>query len=205
MKDSREPSMAPESWDGKTASDNEIDEIRDDSTSESSNSSQSIPLLRHSSLAELSSIATASSPLVNDAKLDSETIFNESTTSNFARDNRISTLALAGLDLQFNRKSFSNENMCRGSNTFSLRDPVTPPKEGKCEDPLTPTANLKMLVSAASPAIRDRESKKRELFARPDGEFCLPYMDSKPTFSENMADKTTVSRKDKSLGLLCQR
>jgi len=34
-------------------------------------------------------------------------------------------------------------------------------------EPLTPTANLKMLISAASPDMRDREHKKKELFRSP--------------------------------------
>ena len=100
--------------------------------------------------------------------------------------------------------------------------PATPPKADLSssaehrppEDPVTPTANLKMLVSAASPAIRDREIKKRELF--PGGDragACLPrFGSSNYTASvENTAptgssgERITVSRKDKSLGLLCQR
>lgn len=197
MKDCK-PAVAPDIWDGKTTSEMDVDDDHDESAGECSSSSQSIPLLRHSSLAELSNIATSSSPLINSDKLDLE---ENGTNSSLALDNRISTLTLAGLDLQFNKPS-SHENLCRSSNS---RIPVTPPKEIKCEDPLTPLANLKMLVSAASPAIRDREIKKRELFARPDRDFCLPYMDVKPAFNVKMPDKTTVSRKDKSLGLLCQR
>uniref|UniRef100_A0A672G4U1 Uncharacterized protein n=1 Tax=Salarias fasciatus TaxID=181472 RepID=A0A672G4U1_SALFA len=37
---------------------------------------------------------------------------------------------------------------------------ITPIKLGALAEPLTPTANLKILVSAASPDIRDREMKK---------------------------------------------
>lgn len=114
--------------------------------------------------------------------------------------------------------------------------PATPPKTStsqsttsstSSDEPLTPTANLKMLVSAASPAIRDRETKKRELFTDSSESgpptptspnvvpsFALPVFDSKVVYrngnyvhlnpqdgSENIA----ISRKDKSLGLLCQR
>lgn len=45
------------------------------------------------------------------------------------------------------------------------RNPITPVKiiDRPQPDPWTPTANLKMLVSAASPDMRDRE-KKKELF-----------------------------------------
>ena len=201
MKDNESP-IAPESWERRnSASDTDTD--HEDSASECSSSSQSVPLLRHSSLAELSSIATACSPLTNNTKLDTEI---SERTSGFDPDNisyHHSTLAVADHDLKL--KTVSTECVYRNPTAFAARIPATPPKEGKSEDPLTPTANLKMLVSAASPAIRDREIKKRELFTRPDGEFCLPYMDAKPNFSESVSDKTTVSRKDKSLGLLCQR
>lgn len=45
------------------------------------------------------------------------------------------------------------------------RNPITPVKliDRPQPDPWTPTANLKILVSAASPDMRDRE-KKKELF-----------------------------------------
>lgn len=45
------------------------------------------------------------------------------------------------------------------------RNPMTPVKliDKPQADPWTPTANLKMLISAASPDMRDRE-KKKELF-----------------------------------------
>ena len=37
---------------------------------------------------------------------------------------------------------------------------ITPIKHTAAAEPWTPTANLKMLISAASPDIRDREMKK---------------------------------------------
>lgn len=37
---------------------------------------------------------------------------------------------------------------------------ITPSKHAALTEPWTPTANLKMLISAASPDIRDREMKK---------------------------------------------
>lgn len=45
------------------------------------------------------------------------------------------------------------------------RNPITPVKlvDRQQTEPWTPTANLKMLISAASPDIRDWE-KKKELF-----------------------------------------
>ena len=65
-----------------------------------------------------------------------------------------------------------------------------------CNDPLTPTANLKMLMSVVSPAIRDRDEKKRDLFINNGQNLSEGVVIEKPN---------AYSRKDKSLGLLCQR
>lgn len=76
--------------------------------------------------------------------------------------------------------SSSQENICtewRRSTPLKSTDPVpvlligrlgatpdlahiTPIKQSTLVEPWTPTANLKMLISAASPDIRDREMKK---------------------------------------------
>ncbi|KAM4039144.1 transcription factor E2F7 [Anomaloglossus baeobatrachus] len=89
------------------------------------------------------------------------------------------------------------------------RNPITPVKVvGRPPaDPWTPTANLKMLSSVASPEIRDRE-KKKELF-RPieNNEQDDPGLDAQQF--ENVDDMDDLekrpSRKQKSLGLLCQK
>ncbi|XP_038243855.1 transcription factor E2F7 isoform X3 [Dermochelys coriacea] len=92
------------------------------------------------------------------------------------------------------------------------RNPITPVKliDRPLADPWTPTANLKMLISAASPDMRDRE-KKKELF-RP-----IENSEQNDVFPDSvqydMVDDGTVdefekqrpSRKQKSLGLLCQK
>ncbi|ETE68509.1 Transcription factor E2F7, partial [Ophiophagus hannah] len=92
------------------------------------------------------------------------------------------------------------------------RSPITPVKltDRPLADPWTPTANLKMLISAASPDMRDRE-KKKELF-RPieNNEFsdALPDSSQCDTADDGTADeyeKQRPSRKQKSLGLLCQK
>nr|XP_056703112.1 transcription factor E2F7 [Euleptes europaea] len=92
------------------------------------------------------------------------------------------------------------------------RNPITPVKlsDRPLTDPWTPTANLKMLISAASPDMRDRE-KKKELF-RPieNSEFGDAFPDSSQSdaVDEGTADdyeKQRPSRKQKSLGLLCQK
>ena len=206
--------LIPEGWDDDhTITDTDhIGNDCDGTESECNYSSQSISLRRHPSLAELSCIATncegtnmvadefpiqeqqlMPAPSVEDCKIQLNSIWNQGT-------------------------------------------PVTPPKaigtaksstNQTSDDPLTPTANLKMLVSAASPAIRDREIKKRELF--PGQSFntfeslhtAANALISNSKQSEELgSDKTvhedpsqvdyggnkiTISRKDKSLGLLCQK
>ncbi|KAG8439715.1 hypothetical protein GDO86_005767 [Hymenochirus boettgeri] len=89
------------------------------------------------------------------------------------------------------------------------RVPVTPVKvtEKPQTDPWTPTANLKMLISAASPEIRDRE-KKKELF-RPIENNGIDDTDSDLLQVDTVDDiddlEKRPSRKQKSLGLLCQK
>ncbi|XP_010183528.1 PREDICTED: transcription factor E2F7 [Mesitornis unicolor] len=91
------------------------------------------------------------------------------------------------------------------------RNPITPVKliDKPQPDPWTPTANLKMLVSAASPDMRDRE-KKKELFRPIENS---EQSDTPDSSQYDMVDDSTVdefekqrpSRKQKSLGLLCQK
>lgn len=56
-------------------------------------------------------------------------------------------------------------DLSKQKNCTPERSPITPVKltDRPLADPWTPTANLKMLISAASPDMRDRE-KKKELF-----------------------------------------
>ncbi|KAM4569999.1 transcription factor E2F7 [Odontesthes bonariensis] len=92
---------------------------------------------------------------------------------------------------------------------------ITPIKHTATAEPWTPTANLKMLISAASPDIRDREMKK--VLFRP-----IENDKSKPTSPETLVEEVEdccqfeaadeeedtekkPSRKQKSLGLLCQK
>ncbi|NXE50496.1 E2F7 factor, partial [Casuarius casuarius] len=91
------------------------------------------------------------------------------------------------------------------------RNPITPVKliDRPQPDPWTPTANLKMLVSAASPDMRDRE-KKKELFRPIENSEqngmsdCLQY-DMVDDSAVDEFEKQRPSRKQKSLGLLCQK
>ncbi|XP_004676561.1 PREDICTED: transcription factor E2F7 [Condylura cristata] len=89
------------------------------------------------------------------------------------------------------------------------RNPITPVKlvDRQQVEPWTPTANLKMLISAASPDIRDRE-KKKELF-RPienkDDAFTDTLQLDVGDSAVDEFEKQRPSRKQKSLGLLCQK
>ncbi|KAH0616701.1 hypothetical protein JD844_028023 [Phrynosoma platyrhinos] len=102
-------------------------------------------------------------------------------------------------------------DLSKQKSTVPEGSPVTPVKftDKPLTEPWTPTANLKMLISAASPDMRDRE-KKKELF-RPieNNEFSDAFPDSLQcdAVDDGIADdyeKQRPSRKQKSLGLLCQ-
>ncbi|NXR91135.1 E2F8 factor, partial [Hypocryptadius cinnamomeus] len=82
---------------------------------------------------------------------------------------------------------------------------TTPPKlkETPPADPWTPTSNLKMLISAASPEIRSRE-QRRQL-----SDSSSEVLQTKHCLQEHLLgdeyEKSQPSRKEKSLGLLCHK
>ncbi|NWZ52590.1 E2F8 factor, partial [Haliaeetus albicilla] len=82
---------------------------------------------------------------------------------------------------------------------------TTPPKPKEIlpADPWTPTSNLKMLISAASPEIRSRE-QRREL-----SDNSREVLQAKHCLQEHLSgdeyEKSQPSRKEKSLGLLCHK
>lgn len=92
------------------------------------------------------------------------------------------------------------------SNTSNI--PVTPSRLAVSADacPWTPTANLKLLLKAVSPEIRfkdQQEAEKNSLLQRNErktDESGLEQWENSAERNEQM-----ISRKDKSLGLLCQR
>lgn len=88
------------------------------------------------------------------------------------------------------------------------------PRSPEPSAPLTPTANLKMLISAVSPEIRnrDKQTKRKELFKTVEDELeeraeekSEQADDPDDLMSSQESEKGTGSRKEKSLGLLCQR
>ena len=98
--------------------------------------------------------------------------------------------------------------------------PITPQKSAAAmEDPLTPTANLKMLVSAAVRIEDEVGQQTRELFQDDEDDYFLE--DSCSTVSDSVDEKQddpimghgrkppcdsfSNSRKLKSLGLLCKK
>ncbi|XP_061593829.1 transcription factor E2F8 [Cololabis saira] len=76
---------------------------------------------------------------------------------------------------------------------------TTPKKGGEVVDPWTPTSNLKMLINAASPEIRNRE--KELCMDGDDRDGLEPTQDSE----NGEESEKMISRKDKSLGLLCHK
>ncbi|XP_044077786.1 transcription factor E2F8 isoform X2 [Siniperca chuatsi] len=80
--------------------------------------------------------------------------------------------------------------------------PLTTPKKGReagSVDPWTPTSNLKMLISAASPDIRNREKELCMDNDRREG------VDSTQDTENGEESEKMISRKEKSLGLLCHK
>ncbi|XP_041917365.1 transcription factor E2F8 isoform X2 [Alosa sapidissima] len=94
--------------------------------------------------------------------------------------------------------------------------PLTTPTKGKgsLSEPWTPTSNLKMLISAASPEIRNRERElckegteggDTENVAQGETERSITdQTEQEPGIGEE-AEKLQISRKEKSLGLLCHK
>ncbi|XP_032349609.1 transcription factor E2F7 [Camelus ferus] len=90
------------------------------------------------------------------------------------------------------------------------RNPITPVKlvDRQQAEPWTPTANLKILISAASPDIRDREKKKglfRPIENKDDVFTDSLQLDVLGDSAVDEFEKQRPSRKQKSLGLLCQK
>ena len=86
--------------------------------------------------------------------------------------------------------------------SFSDTNPLTPVRSKVCSGdytdqgaPLTPTANLKLLLSAASPAIRERE-----LMQQNTRNVCRSILTD-----VDVTEEFEYSRKQKSLSILCTR
>uniref|UniRef100_A0A663MFT3 Transcription factor E2F8 n=1 Tax=Athene cunicularia TaxID=194338 RepID=A0A663MFT3_ATHCN len=81
---------------------------------------------------------------------------------------------------------------------------TTPPKPKEVipADPWTPTSNLKILISAASPEIRNREQRK---LSNSTSEVLQAKYCVQEHLSGDEYEKSQPSRKEKSLGLLCHK
>lgn len=89
--------------------------------------------------------------------------------------------------------------------SFSDTNPLTPVRSKVCTSdytdqgaPLTPTANLKLLLSAASPAIREREMMQQNTSRN----VCRSILTDA---AADVTEEFEYSRKQKSLSILCSR
>lgn len=123
----------------------------------------------------------------------------------------------SGLDSNDNHMVFSNENSNNVTETSHVERPCTPTSDDQPPTPVTPTANLTMLLNAMSPELRSRENKQKKTLFESNQDDTFPEL--KPLDLErDLGDSNDVddadgdqsewkpgSRKDKSLGLLCQK
>ncbi|KPP75831.1 hypothetical protein Z043_104892, partial [Scleropages formosus] len=86
------------------------------------------------------------------------------------------------------------------NNMGSLKTP-TKGRGIPASEPWTPTSNLKILISAASPEIRNREKELR----MDNVESAESLDSSQEAGTGDESDKLQISRKEKSLGLLCHK
>ena len=159
---------------------NDIQECEEDSPADKEQPcSPSKIFQRHGSLAELSTIA------VTEKEALDRQVNSQISDSSESCDNEN--------DSQGQDYGCLSQNVGAQLEVHSTPTKITSVENAPCNDPLTPTANLKMLMSVVSPAIRDRDEKKRDLFVT--------------NVSNNVVIEkpNAYSRKDKSLGLLCQR
>lgn len=71
------------------------------------------------------------------------------------------------------------------------------------DEPVTPTSNLKMLITAASPEIRNLELSKSRLFVDEDDDD--EQWEDDETSKKVSKSAAAATRKQKSLGILCRR
>ncbi|XP_041053713.1 transcription factor E2F8 [Carcharodon carcharias] len=104
------------------------------------------------------------------------------------------------------KQQSSTSHSVLGAIRTDLGTMTTPTKlqESPVGEPWTPTANLKMLISAASPEIRSREKMKQELLVD-DDHASETNENLQDQLSGEEFEKFHPSRKEKSLGLLCYR
>ena len=159
---------------------NDIQECAEDSLADNGQPcSPSKIFQRHGSLAELSTIAVTEIEALE--RLENSQSSDSSESCDIENDSQ--------------RQDYSclSQNVGAQLEVYTTPTKIASVEATPCNDPLTPTTNLKMLMSVVSPAIRDRDEKKKDLFVT-----------NEPTDAV-IAKPNAYSRKDKSLGLLCQR
>lgn len=124
----------------------------------------------------------------------------------------ITTLRRCFSDLDSTGDSNSRTSDGTVSNTSDRSDVISPSKELQeaMECPPSPTANLRMLFSAVSPEIRKMQSeqqlqieqKEENDVVADDSSLETEYTSSQES---DFSKSCTGSRKEKSLGLLCQK
>ncbi|XP_052808977.1 transcription factor E2F8-like isoform X2 [Mya arenaria] len=111
--------------------------------------------------------------------------------------------SLKAMSAQQNKENMKNT----GDPDENQNRSVTPVNEVEPGQPLTPTANLKVLFNAMSPELRNRDEQKlnsdEDVFSSSQ-EFQFETIIEVPSSAE-AESKFGPSRKEKSLGLLCQR
>ena len=201
-----------------------IANIEDDSDTEvvMESMQNGLALFSQNSDSEISNSQQSSCSSTKENVVNEDNINTDSgPSSQYNIDSFLNNVGNGQYDERFDRNMFVAMHSSPKANTripfASLLNPVTPPKIsslGPCDenDPLTPTANLKMLISAASPEIRNLDRRKEQA-KQQQLEEAIRDMKTEKTSSQEGADqdddRESVQgggrRKEKSLGLLCQR
>lgn len=171
----------------------------------------------------------------NQFNSDSKVIYSRDANFNISKTNKFQRKKTKENNVHLSHNPPHKENLLLETSDISKKShglslqfnnnrPTTPTNldssaKGETTAPLTPTANLKMLFSAVSPEIRNMERNRRQELEEKelltDSEESLGHHESPPVngdidsdvtaSQESEGGKSSGSRKEKSLGLLCQK